>query len=132
MKRSTRNATEVSLCDAERIIGYVVLKKRAEGLYVLENQSAIDYQHQGLENRFGWGIEVHAAYRGRNIGHALLSLGIGVILLEVNETENFEVRATGIIKNVDFYRSFGFEIRYEGVSPVGKYVKRTVPEIRIR
>ena len=130
---------DVSLYDLDQIIGYVVIQRNEDGSYRLENQADIGYRHRGMKDGFGWGVEVHQDYRGRNIGKALLSMGIGLALRDFQEgchVTDFKVKANGLGDSEKFYKSFGFETEsYDlgGRKPhiAGDYTKRSVPDISI-
>ncbi|MBW2978029.1 GNAT family N-acetyltransferase [Candidatus Woesearchaeota archaeon] len=130
---------DISLYDLDQIVGYVVVQKNEDGSYRLENQADTGYRHQGMKDGFGWGVEVHPNYRGRNIGKALLSIGIGLALSDFQEdcsVVDFKVEANGLGDSEEFYKKFGFEIESHdlgGKKPyiTGKYTKQSVPDISI-
>lgn len=141
LRRDIQDSWDISLHDQGRTIGYAVIMKD-EGTkkwYQLENQADIFYKHKGMEDYFGWGIEVHQNYRGKKIGHTLLSLGIGMALRDFQDDASmtrFEVRADGIKDHRRFYERFGFKIDPHNPNTKtiirGRYVKLFVPEIYIK
>jgi len=139
LRRDIPHSWDVSMFESDQIAGYVVVQLREDDRYHLENQAVMgEYKHPGMKDGFGWGIEVHPRYHGRRIGHALLSIGIGLALRDFLEKPlaNFEVFAGGLGDNGTFYEKFGFKIQpynLGGKRPylVGRYRQQTVPDIAI-
>ncbi len=127
---------DIVVKDSGKSVGFVsLLGERGISSYRLINYPLVN-PHPGFTNGLGVAIEVLDSYRGRNIGSALLSLGIGVAQRDFknqNGLKSFQVVATGINKVQDFYKRFGFHVSDVGGSLVAIYDDSfRVPEINMR
>lgn len=111
-KRTRAGAINVTISEGDMVVGYVTLHRDDTGWYQLVHYPDIDGVFPDLRNGFGIGIEVKSEYQGRHLGHALLSLGIGLARKDFKESgrSSFEVRAYGLGDREAFFRKFGFEI----------------------
>ncbi|HLD19146.1 MAG TPA: GNAT family N-acetyltransferase [Candidatus Nanoarchaeia archaeon] len=85
------------------------------------------YRNQ-IEEAAGFGVAVSPDYRRRGIGHALLSLVIGLAQrdFQQEDIDPFEAVARSIDGNEKFYQEFGFEISREpGLFP-GMFVNNGI------
>ncbi|MBS3093429.1 hypothetical protein J4456_02505 [Candidatus Pacearchaeota archaeon] len=101
---------DVEIFDYDRIIGYIELERLQEKYQIISDFCT--NHHPGFESAIGLGIQVKEKYKKRNIGHGLLSLGIGIaqIDFEHQQMPSFNVIAKGISDCQEFYKKFGFEI----------------------
>ena len=138
LRTQYKNSWDISLFDSNQIAGYVVARRDDRpGLgYYTKNQL---YVHEGMDDLFGAGVEVHPSFRKRGIGHSLLSIGVAIALQDHKQrgVEPFMLSAYGLGSREEFFRKFGFEVEYfdlGGVNPhkIGRYKKTNVPDISIR
>lgn len=130
------NVFDTQIWDGKTLVGYCTISKDKRGFYNLVGYP-LGIDHPGLDG--GWAVEVHKDFEDRNIGHALLSFGIGIVQRDFKENggmDVFEVRVAGLGDRVEFYKQFGFEtIHHETGAKkpqiIGRYRKMTVQPINI-